>query len=104
MPAMPGAGCQPLAVPVREAVRGGMSDELTPSDDATSDDVPSDDATNPGAPQGAPAPSDTPVHDQPTAAGQAPAGGAFDGENDFPADDETADTLQNDALLDEEQP
>jgi hypothetical protein len=94
MPAMPGAGCQPLAVPVREAVRGGMSDELTPSDDAT----------NPGAPQGAPAPSDTPVHDQPTAAGQAPAGGALDGENDFPADDETADTLQNDALLDEEQP
>jgi hypothetical protein len=99
MPAMPGAGCQPLAVPVREAVRGGMSDELTPSDDATSGD-----ATNPGAPQGAPAPSDTPVHDQPTAAGQAPAGGALDGENDFPADDETADTLQNDALLDEEQP
>lgn len=69
-------------------------DQLTPSTDATS----------PGSPQGAPAPSDTPIHDQPTAAGQAPSGGVFDGENDLPADDETADTLQNDALADEEQP
>ncbi len=80
------------------ALAGGMTDELTPSDDATAD------ATAPGQPQGAPAPTDTPVHDQPTAAGQAPAGGALDGENELPADDETADTLQNDALLDEEQP
>jgi hypothetical protein len=56
------------------------------------------------APEGAPAPSDTPVHDQPTAAGQAPAGGALDGDVDLPADDETADTLQNDPLADEEQP
>jgi len=79
---------------MRAALAGGMTDELTPSDDATA----------PGQPQGAPAPTDTPVHDQPTAAGQAPAGGALDGENDLPADDETADTLQNDALLDEEQP
>ncbi|MFP3466519.1 hypothetical protein [Leifsonia sp. SIMBA_070] len=66
--------------------------------------TPSNDPTAPEQPQGAPAPTDTPVHDQPTAAGQAPAGGALDGENDLPADDETADTLQNDALLDEEQP
>jgi hypothetical protein len=80
------------------ALAGGMTDELTPSDDATAD------ATAPGQPQSATAPTDTPVHDQPTAAGQAPAGGALDGENDLPADDETADTLQNDALLDEEQP
>ena len=71
-----------------------MTDELTPSDDSTA----------PGAPQGAPAPSDTPVHDQPTAAGQAPAGGAFDPTREVPADDENADTLQNDALADEEQP
>ncbi|TDP98910.1 hypothetical protein AXZ95_2815 [Leifsonia sp. 115AMFTsu3.1] len=80
------------------ALAGGMTDELTPSDDATAD------ATAPGQPQGAPAPTDTPVHDQPTAAGRAPAGGALDGENELPADDETAGTLQNDALLDEEQP
>ncbi|WP_431219004.1 hypothetical protein [Leifsonia xyli] len=71
-----------------------MTDELTPSDDSTT----------PGAPQGAPAPSDTPVHDQPTAAGQAPTGGVFDPTPELPADDENADTLQNDALADEEQP
>lgn len=70
-----------------------MSDELTPSDDSVT----------PG-PQGAPAPSDTPVHDQPTAAGQAPTGGTFDATPELPADDETADTLRNDALADEEQP
>ncbi|MDR6971722.1 hypothetical protein [Leifsonia shinshuensis] len=71
-----------------------MTDETTPTTDPTV----------PGQPQGAPAPSDTPVHDQPTAAGQAPAGTALDDDADLPADDETADTLQNDALLDEEQP
>ncbi|MGH1550695.1 hypothetical protein ACRAWB_16530 [Leifsonia poae] len=66
--------------------------------------TPSSDAIEPGAPQGAPAPTDTPIHDQPTAAGRAPSGGAFDADIDLPADDETADTLQNDALADEEQP
>jgi hypothetical protein len=74
-----------------------MSDELTPSDDTASDDP-----LAPGRPQGAPAPSDIPIHDQPTAAGQAPAG-ALEGEPDLPADD-TAGTLPNDALRDEAQP
>ncbi|MEV8212990.1 hypothetical protein [Leifsonia sp. NPDC077715] len=67
--------------------------------------TPSSDATRPEAPQGAPAPTDTPTHDQPTAAGQAPEGGVLDdADDDLLADDETADTLQNDALADEEQP
>lgn len=70
-----------------------MSDELTPSDDTLA----------PGQPQGAPAPSDTPVHAQPTATGQAPAGGALEGDPDLPAGD-SADTLQNDAPRDEAQP
>ncbi|MDN4597117.1 hypothetical protein [Leifsonia virtsii] len=71
-----------------------MTDELTPSDDPSAN----------AAPHGAPAPSDTPVHDQPTAAGQAPAGGALDGTPELPADEENADTLQTDPLADEEQP
>lgn len=88
------AACQPLASPGLRALAGVMTDLPTPSDDPTA----------PAAPQGAPAPSDTPVHDQPTAAGQAPAGGALDATPELPADDDNADTLQTDALADEEQP
>ena len=75
-----------------------MSDELTPSDDTASDDP-----LSPGRPQGAPAPSDIPIHDQPTAAGRAPGGGALEGDPDLPADD-TAGTRQNDTIRDEAQP
>ncbi|MDN4612873.1 hypothetical protein P5G50_00295 [Leifsonia sp. F6_8S_P_1B] len=72
-----------------------MTDELTPSDDeqqpkrSSGDPVPDGslpdepDTTQPPAgvePWGAPAPSDTPVEKQETAAGQEPEGGALDRE------------------------
>ena len=76
-----------------------MSDsELTPSEPTSGAANPE----SPEAPAGAPAPSDTPVHDQQTAAGQAP-DGVLGGEPRDPGDD-SADTLQDDPLADEEQP
>ena len=56
-------------------------------------------------PQGAPAPSDTPLHDQPTAAGQVGGAEATDQEPRLPAaDDGTTDAVENEALHNEEQP
>jgi hypothetical protein len=45
-------------------------------------------------PEGAPAPSDTPVHDQPTAAGQVPEDSGSTSPA-LPADDEAAEILRN---------
>src|SRR5947199_32355 len=56
-----GGFVNPLLHPEPRELAGSMSDEPTLSDDSVT----------PG-PQGAPAHSDTPVHNQPTAAGQAP--------------------------------
>ena len=89
---------QGLAVCAVRVLHGAMTDaEITPSFDENQ-------------PQGAPAPSDTPLHDQPSAAGEVGGARATDQEPQLPApgassgDASSGDVLENEALHNEEQP